>query len=146
MNKETEELRETPTQKKSEKPKKPENVARGKRIIQLMSEQGRSMDWAANQVGVSRDSVGNWRSGRDGIRPANLVALAKALNTTPRDLEFGPPPEAAAGKASAEKRALVNAEPVLLLGTYGPDLSEEALSSIADFIRFQYMEERDKRR
>ena len=66
----------------------PQRNPRSQDIGSLLKAVGLSRDAAASLLGISRDSVNNWCSGRTSISPRNLGRLAQILREsgTPRDI------------------------------------------------------------
>ena len=120
------------------------DLERGRRIRELIEKTGVRQTWLAERLGVSPEAVGNWISGRTGISPQNRERLAEALGVDGAYIEFGTkpsdPPDTPSPTPQSD-RAILDSEPVLLLGTMGPDLSREALKEISRFIRFIHEEE-----
>jgi transcriptional regulator with XRE-family HTH domain len=62
----------------------------GQRITRLAEAKGLTQSEIGRRLAVSRASVGQWFSDASpNIRPANLLALASLLGTTPHYLVFG---------------------------------------------------------
>ena len=119
-------------------------MERGQRIRELIEKTGVRQTWLAERLGVSPEAVGNWISGRTGISPENRERLAEALGVDGAYIEFGSKvsdPRHTPSPTPDADRAILDSEPVLLLGTIGPELSREALKEIARFIRFIHKEE-----
>lgn len=115
----------------------------------MIEKAGTRQSWLAERLGVSPEAVGNWISGRSGISLENRERLAEALGVDGAYIEYCRKVSAPLGTPSPtpeSDRAILDSEPVLLLGTIGPDLSREALKEISRFIRFMHDEETKKGR
>jgi transcriptional regulator with XRE-family HTH domain len=60
--------------------------ALGDRLCDLRTARGLSVGAAAAALGVSRNTVCNWESGRTGPTAAQVLALAAALGMTPGEV------------------------------------------------------------
>ena len=120
--------------------RKREDVERGGRVRHAIDMAGLKVAFIAERLNVTPDAVGNWMSGRTGISPPNLRRLANLLGVSASYLAFGNEDD-----ARSANRKTIQAEPILLLGVHGPDLSDEAMASIAEFIRFKIHEEEQER-
>ena len=118
---------------------------RGRRIKDLIDKAGIKQTWLADRLGVSPEAIANWISGRTGIALENRRRLAEILGVDSAYIEFGKESPGSPAAEARSDRAILDSEPILLLGTMGPELSREALKEISRFIRFIHQEETERK-
>ena len=62
------------------------NVEIAQRLAELRRERGFSQEGLAEQLGLSRQAVSKWESGRSDPSTTNLIALAKLFGIEPEEL------------------------------------------------------------
>ena len=118
------------------------------RLRQARSETGLTQEQVAARAGLTYNSISRYENGA--AYPSQLALnMLASLYGKPVEWFFGegdqrqPEPESKAEQSPIEAdRELVMNEASLALRSTGKELSDEAIRSIADFIRFMHAKER----
>ena len=130
---------------------------RGKRIRNWRESQSPrcTQDALAETLGVSVTTIRSWENGHVEHLRRGKDKLLELMGCTDIWLEYGPvrnrpesspthSPPVQDKAAPEDEQVLLNAETLVLLGQYGPELPIEALKSISTFIKYLHHREADK--
>ena len=121
----------------------------GDRLREARLQKGLTLERAAEQIGVKLNTV--WRYEKGEIQPSEPV-LRLCSQVYERTIEwFLGQDEFPTQKTSGDLRAMTDreiimSEPMVALRTARPDLSEDAMADIADYIKFVHEREQRRRR
>ena len=115
-----------------------------------------SQDRLADELGISTSALRAWESGAVVHIIKGKERLLAIMDKTEEWLEFGPVKDRVESKVvhspppvdsiersepTSKPNPILDAEPLILLGQYGPELSAEALKSISTFIKYLHHRE-----
>ena len=116
--------------------------ALGDRLRKARLEKGLTLEQVADRVGVRLNTVWSYENGK--YNPSEpVLRMCAQVFQKPVEWFYGEEQDDDPGQSSIEAdRELVMNEASLALRSTGKELSDEAIRSIADFIRFVHEKER----